>query len=117
MPTQSFAGPCFLAKKEAFLQAHLEEECWMDGFPYPLGEDQMLAHKMYLGGSSLLIHYGSGIQHRDAKSAHPDQSRERFYNNSILRYAVWYRSIYQTSQSRIEEEPPNHRRDYHDYRE
>lgn len=101
MLTQSFSGACFLVRKTTFLQARCEEECWMDQFPYVQGDDQMLSYKMYLGGNVLLVHYDSGIEHRDAKTSHVDSARERFYNNGALRYVIWYRSVYQTRRSAL----------------
>lgn len=99
MPTQSFAGPCFLAKKSSFLAVHFEDECWMDQFRYPLGEDQLLAYKMYLFGYALLTHFDSGIEHRDSQTSHVVDDRERFYSKYFLRYVLWYRTIYQTRTS------------------
>ena len=101
MPTQSFAGPCCLVKKASFLAVHFEEECWMDQFRYPLGEDQLLAYKMYLSGYTLLTHFDSGIEHRDAQTSHITDDRERFYSKYFLRYVLWYRTIYQTRTSRL----------------
>lgn len=99
MPTQSFAGPCFLAKKSVFLSVHMDEECWMDQFRYPLGEDQMLAFKMFLSGYSLLMHFGSGIIHRNAKTSHIKKDNDYYHGMSSIRYILWYRSIYQTRAS------------------
>ena len=101
MPTQSFAGPCFLVKKASFLAVHFEEECWMDRFRYPLGEDQILAYKMYLSGYSLLTLFDSGIEHRDAQTSHVDEDYERFYCKNFLRYIILYITTLQTRSSRL----------------
>lgn len=101
MPTQSFAGPCFLIKKEAFLAIHFEDECWMDKFSYPLGEDQLLAYKLFLSGYSLLTHFDSGIEHRDARTSRGQNSPEHFRGIVFMRYLLWYRTIYQTRISRL----------------
>ena len=99
MPTQSFAGPCFLSKKDAFLSIRLEEECWMDRFPYPMGDDQMLAYKMYIAGYSLLMHFTSGIVHQDAKTSHVKKDDSYYLNIAFIRYVIWYRSVFQTRKS------------------
>ena len=101
MKTQSFGGPCFLISKEAFLAAHFEQECWLDGFPYATGEDQMLAYKLYLTGKNVIVHYNSGVEHRDARTAHVDSMQTRDYNNRVIRYIIWYRTIYQCRQTII----------------
>lgn len=101
MPTQSFAGICFLVKKALFLAVHFEDECWMDQFSYALGDDQLLAYKMYLAGYSLLTYFDSGIEHKDAKTGHVEDDRERLHSKYFLRYVIWYRSIYQTRISRM----------------
>ena len=96
MPTQSFAGPCFLSKKDAFLSIRFEEECWLDRFPYSMGDDQMLAYKMYIAGYSLLMHFASGIIHQDAKTSHVKKDDAYHLNIAFIRYVLWYRSVYQT---------------------
>ena len=99
MPTQSFAGPCFLAKKDAFLAVNLEDECWLDRFPYPLGDDQLLAYKLYVAGYSLLMHFTSGIIHQDAKTANVAKGDAYYHDTSLVRYVIWYRSVFQTRRS------------------
>lgn len=99
MPTQSFAGPCFLAKKDAFLSVNMEDECWLDRFPYPIGDDQLLAYKLYVAGYSLLMHFTSGIIHQDAKTANVAKGDAYHHDISFIRYVIWYRSVYQTRRS------------------
>ena len=96
MKTQSFAGPCFLIKKAVFLKMDYPAECWIDQFPYALGEDQLVAYKLFVNGHTSLIHYNAGIIHRDAQTAHSDSRRERYFNVRIIRYVLWHRTIFKT---------------------
>ena len=100
MPTQSFAGPCFLIRKEAFRQVHYEDERWIDPFSYANGDDQLLAYKLYLNGFRTLEHFDSGIVHLDARSGRIRDERKNHYNNCILRYVIWYRTIFQPSRTK-----------------
>lgn len=99
MLTQSFAGPCFLLKKSAYQAVNFKEERWLDSFVYANGEDQMLAYKLFVAGFVLLVHYDTGVVHNDARTSHVDGRRERDYNNRVIRYIIWYRSIYQLQDS------------------
>jgi len=95
MPTQSFAGLCFLLKKSVFLDAHFEEERWLDSFRYSLGDDQVLAYKLFSKGYRLLIHYDTGIEHLDAGAGHVSDKREKYYLAAFLHYIIWFRTIWQ----------------------
>ncbi len=97
MLSQSCAGPCILINRSVFLQLRFWEETWMDSFKYPLGEDQMLAYKLYRTGHDLLIHFNSGVTHHDAKSSHMKDPMTADFNEKCLHYIIWYRSIYQPS--------------------
>ena len=46
----------FLYSKENFLKIYFEDERWMDGQEYPIGEDQVMFYKMYLSGLKVLTH-------------------------------------------------------------
>lgn len=95
MPTQSFAGPCSLISREAFLSIHLEDEIWMDRSRYPLGEDQVLSYKLYVSGYRILVHFNSGIVHCDARTGRVSNRAERYYAAAYLHYLIWYRTIFQ----------------------
>ena len=71
----------------------------MDQFKYPLGEDQMLAYKLFLSGHLLLMHFDSGIEHINARSSHTKKDKEYYHGLSSIRYTLWYRSIFQTRTS------------------
>ena len=97
MVSQSSAGACLLMKKRAFLDIRFWEEIWMDSFRYPIGEDQMLAYKLYRTGHKLLVHFDAGVTHLDAGSGHTSDPEKTDLDEKCLRYLIWYRSIYQPS--------------------
>ena len=93
--SQTNAGPCFMCKKQTFLDIHFEEELWLDRLAYPLGEDQVMFYKMYLLGKKLLTSYNSGIVHLDAGSMRT-QEKEISIMYSDLRFKIlfWHRFLY-----------------------
>lgn len=97
MTSQSCAGACLLLKKRVFLEIRFWEETWMDSFRYPIGEDQMLAYKLYRTGHKLLVHFDAGVTHLDAGSGHVSDPEKTDLDEKCLRYLIWYRSIYQPS--------------------
>jgi len=99
MLTQSFAGACSLVSKRAFLSIHYEEEVWLDKFRYALGDDQVLSFKLFVNHYKLLVHYQTGIEHRDSCTGHTDSRKEKYYSRAFLHYVIWYRSILQRQSS------------------
>ena len=93
--SQTNAGPCFLCRKQTYLDIHFEEELWLDRLAYPLGEDQVMFYKMYLLGKKLLTSYNSGIVHLDAGSMRT-QEKEMGILYADLRFKIlfWYRFLY-----------------------
>lgn len=101
MRSQSCAGPVILVKKSIYQRLHFEDEIWMDTFSYALGEDQLFSYKLFIMGFSLLVHFKSGVVHNDGRTSritHEDQSD---YTERLLRYVIWYRSIYQRDTARM----------------
>ena len=94
--SQTNAGPCFLCKKQTFLDIHFEEELWMDKMPYAMGEDQVMHYKMYLQGKRQLTSYNSGIVHMDAGSTMQSLDKENSRICADLRFKLlfWHRFIY-----------------------
>ena len=92
--SQSAAGACFLIKKEVYISIHFENERWIDSFKYSLGDDLLMAYKIYLMGFKLLIHYKTGFVHLDAKSGHVDNPSERYLLQQTIWYVLWYRIFY-----------------------
>ena len=67
----------------------------MDRFPYALGDDQLLAYKLFRAGHDLLVHYDTGIIHLDAGSGHIKDPVQSDLDNKCIRYLIWYRSLFQ----------------------
>ena len=93
--SQTNAGPCFMCKKETFLDIHFEEELWLDSLSYAQGDDQVMFYKMYLHGKKQLTSYNSGIVHLDAGSMRT-QEKEISILYADLRFKIlfWYRFLY-----------------------
>ena len=101
-PTKDFywsetnAGPCFLCKKEDFLNIHFEDELWLDDAPYALPEDQVMFYKMHLNGLKVGTSMNSGIVHLDAGSAvqtSPDREIRMLYSEVRNQIIFWHRYI------------------------
>ena len=93
--SQTNAGPCFMCKKQTFLDIHFEEELWLDSLSYAQGDDQVMFYKMYLHGKKQLTSYNSGIVHLDAGSMRT-QEKEISILYADLRFKIlfWYRFLY-----------------------
>lgn len=95
MPTQSGAGTCCLCRKIVYDAIHFEDERWLDGFKYPIGEDQLFYYKMYISGYKLETAFHSGVTHLDARSAgRPDISLKQRYQKAIA-FIIWWRTQYE----------------------
>lgn len=94
--SQTNAGPCFLCRKEDFLKIRFEDELWLDGVPYSLGEDQVMFYKMYRSGLKQLTAFDTGIIHLDAGTTNASHDKERNLIYSDFRFKVifWHRFIY-----------------------
>ena len=98
--SQTNAGPCFMCKKETFLDIHFEEELWLDRLAYPLGEDQVMYYKMYLHGRKQLTSYNSGIVHLDAgDNLNPQKEKMLLYADLRFKILFWYRFLYSQEKS------------------
>lgn len=94
--SQTNAGPCFLCRKEDFLNIKYEDELWLDETPYAFPDDQVMFYKMYLNGLKILTSYDSGIVHLDAGSSTGSVDRTckvicSEYRNKLI---FWYRFLY-----------------------
>ncbi len=94
METQSFAGGCFLVRKDAVLAIRFQEEEWLDSFRYALGDDQLFSYKLYRSGYRILVHYHPGITHLDARTGHTKDPVQSDLDSRVIRYIIWHRSIY-----------------------
>lgn len=94
--SQTNAGPCFLCRKEDFLNIKYEDELWLDEAPYAFPEDQVMYYKMHLSGLKILTSYDSGIVHLDAGSStgNVDRTCKVIYSEYRNKLIFWYRLIY-----------------------
>lgn len=94
--SQTNAGPCFLCRKEDFLNIKYEDELWLDETPYAFPDDQVMFYKMYLSGLKILTSYDSGIVHLDAGSStgNVDRTCKVIYSEYRNKLIFWHRFIY-----------------------
>lgn len=94
--SQTNAGPCFLCRKEDFLNIKYEDELWLDETPYAFPDDQVMFYKMYLSGLKILTSYDSGIVHLDAGSSTGgvDRTCKVIYSEYRNKLIFWYRFLY-----------------------
>lgn len=93
--SQTNAGPCFLCKKQDFLNICFEEELWLDNSPYAFPEDQIMFYKMYMNGLKILTSYDSGILHLDAgTSVSEERMLKVIYSEYRNKLIFWHRFIY-----------------------
>lgn len=94
--SQTNAGPCFLCRKDGFLNIKYEDELWLDEAPYAFPEDQVMYYKMYLNGLKILTSYDSEIVHLDAGSStgSVDRTCKVIYSEYRNKLIFWYRFLY-----------------------
>lgn len=94
--SQTNAGPCFLARKQDYINIHFEDDLWLDYSPYSLPDDQVMFYKMYLNGLMVGTVFNSGIQHLDAGTSISNTSQKEQkllyseYRNQII---FWHKYI------------------------
>ena len=94
MQTQSFAGGCYMVRKDAVSSIHFKDEEWLDSFRYALGDDQLFSYKLYCHGFKILVHYNPGITHLDAQTGHTRDMIQADKDSRIIHYIIWHRTIY-----------------------
>lgn len=95
--TQTGSGPCFLCRKMDFLNAHFEDELWLDDAPYAYPEDQVMFYKMHLNGLKLLTSFDSGVVHLDAGSTMAggeERMNKHIYSEYRNKTIFWRKFIY-----------------------
>lgn len=93
--SETNAGPCFLCRKEDFLNIHFEEERWLDAMSYAMGDDEVMYYKMHIAGLKQLTLFGSGILHLDAGSTlqNSDKEKRMVEADYFFRKIFWTRFI------------------------
>lgn len=92
--SQSCAGNAMLWKKNVYEQLHLEDELWLDDFPFAYNDDMLESYKVYINGFKLGIVYNSGIVHLDMKSASDGfrKSPDWIYVRTKINFLIWMRT-------------------------
>ena len=91
LPTESAAGACILIKKSVYKAIHFDDERWMEDFGYPLGEDLLFTHKLFIMGFKSFIHFSAGIKHLDASGGNHSFAVAKFRKGIALDYVIQYR--------------------------
>ena len=96
--SQSCAGNAILWKKGVYEQLHLEDELWLDDFPFAYNDDMLESYKVYKNGFKLGIVYNSGIVHLDMKSASKDfrESPDWIKTQTKSQFIIWWRTCFKS---------------------
>lgn len=94
--TESFAGPCWMVKKNVLNEVRLKDELWLDKIGFPYGEDALEAYKFHLNGYRCGVLYDSGVKNLDAKTSSGayHKNDKKFYTRSYGIFTTWWRMIY-----------------------
>lgn len=101
--TETFAGPCWMIKKEILLAVRMKDELWLDRMGFPYGEDAVESYKLYLNGYKSGVLYNSGVKNLDAKTSSGSyhKSEKKFYTRSYGMFVIWWRMIYSSRDKRF----------------
>ena len=96
--TETFAGPCWMVKKDVLKAAHLEDELWLDRMGFAFGDDAVESYKFHLNGYKCGVLYDSGVKNLDAKTSSGmyHKNDKKFYTRSFGIFATWWRMIYKS---------------------
>ena len=94
--SQSCGGPAMLWRKEAHLNAHLEDELWLDNLGFAYGDDQLETYKLHANSGRLGVLYDAGITNQDAQSSSGAfrKGSEYFYVRTKAMFMVWWRTCF-----------------------
>lgn len=100
--TETFAGPCWMVKKNVLKSVHLEDELWMDRMGFSYGDDAVESYKLFLNGYKSGVLYDSGVMNLDAKTSSESyhKSERKFYTRAYGMLAIWWRMIYTSRNKR-----------------
>ena len=96
--SQSCAGNAMLWKKNVYEQLHLEDELWLDDFPFAYNDDMLESYKVYKNGFKLGVVCNSGIVHLDMKSASKDfrESPDWIKTQTEAQFIIWWRTCFKS---------------------
>lgn len=94
--TETFAGPCWMVKKDVLQAIHFEDELWLDRMGFSYGDDAVESYKLFLNGYKSGVLYESGVKNLDAKTSSGvyHKNDKKFYTRSFGIFATWWRMIY-----------------------
>ena len=94
--TETFAGPCWMVKKNVLKSVHLEDELWLDRMGFSYGDDAVESYKLFMNGFKCGVLYDSGVKNLDAKTSSGvyHKTEKKFYTRSYGMFATWWRMIY-----------------------
>lgn len=100
--TETFAGPCWMVKKNVLKDIHLEDELWLDRMGFSYGDDAVESYKFFLNGYKCGVLYDSGVKNLDAKTSSGayHQTEKKFYTRSYGMLVTWWRMIYTSRDKR-----------------
>ena len=94
--TETFAGPCWMVKKNVLKSVHLEDELWLDRMGFSYGDDAVESYKLFMNGFKCGVLYDSGVKNLDAKTSSGayHKNDKKFYTRSYGLFTTWWRMIY-----------------------
>ena len=94
--TETFAGPCWMAKKSVLTHVRLADELWLDEMGFAYGDDAVESYKFFRNGYKCGVLYDSGVRNLDAKTSSGiyHKSDRKFYTRSFGMFATWWRMVY-----------------------
>ena len=100
--TETFAGPCWMVKKDVLRAVHLEDELWLDRMGFSYGDDAVESYKLFLNGFKCGVLYDSGVKNLDAKTSSSMYhiNDNKFYTRSYGLFTTWWRMIYTSRDKR-----------------
>lgn len=100
--TETFAGPCWMVKKNVLRAVQFEDELWMDRMGFSYGDDAVESYKIFLNGYLCGVLYESGVKNLDAKTSSSVYQKDgkKFYTRSFGLFTTWWRMIYSSRNKR-----------------
>ena len=100
--TETFAGPCWMAKRDVLKSVHFEDELWLDRMGFSYGDDAVESYKLFMNGFKCGVLYDSGVKNLDAKTSSGayHKTEKKFYTRSYGMFVTWWRMIYTSRDKR-----------------
>ncbi len=94
--TETFAGPCWMVKKNVLRTVRLQDELWLDRLGFSYGDDAVESYKLFMNGFKCGVLYDSGVKNLDAKTSSGayHKSDKKLYTRSFGIFVIWWRMIY-----------------------